>query len=420
MVLRVFSFNWNYIPHGDVDTDVQVAQWLATIGEFMIDPEAETIMIGQVPYDVSELGGERSIQHPPLWALLGAGTMHFLGLPLNADGAYFAYRLLSLLSGAVALLLSFVVTRRFVDAQAAWIVTGLLAVSWLMIDYSGNGSFYMLQTVLYLLWLMIVSAKMTSDRKALALGVVCGSAYMLSYQCIFLIGASVIALFVEHRKSLLNVARGSAIVIAVTVIIALPWLIRSYFLFGDPLFGHTVNTVGYLYEKAGIQTETVATTFSGMVQVVNFSLHHWLINNLYYIARKLFMLAPVVFIFFAYALVEYMFDRKRFRKMLPILLLLTLHMAISAAWPITKFRFFVPMLPLVLILAFEHIKHLKFAAQKQQLVIGGTFAAFIILSALTWYAEPTHTYYYDGALTNDPFRDTEAEYQFMLDHGYKE
>jgi hypothetical protein len=415
--VRIASMYWNTIPHGDTGTDIRVVYWLAKEGVFMVDPTETEISVGKVPYDVRHTGGERAIQHPPLWAMLGAGTVRLLGLPISEASAFFALKILSLLFGILLLPAAFFAVRRFTGTSAAWIVTTLLAVSWIMVDYSGNGSFYSLQAILFLLWLLVTTASMGTQRKAVLFGLISGIAYMLSYQCIFVTAASVLWLWVE-KSNIRTKVISSIICTALATLIALPWFVRSALLFGDPFFGHAMNAVGYLYEKAGIETDTVATDLRTTLSIGIYSLTHWFPNNAYYIARKLFVLAPIAFFFFVYAPVDYVFDRERARKMLPILLLLAMHGAISAGWPITKFRFFVPMLPLVLIIAMEHLQYLRLAPLWHRLAIGSILVGFVGLSALTWHSIPSHTYYYDGAITEDPFGDADAEYQFMLENGF--
>jgi hypothetical protein len=415
--VRIASTYWNTIPHGDTGTDIRVVEWLAKDGVFMVDPTETEISVGKVPYDVRHTGGERAIQHPPLWAMLGAGTLRLLGLQISGESAFFALKIVSLFFGILLLPAAYAAGKRFIGGDNALILTALLAVSWIMVDYSGNGSFYALQATLFMLWLLVASADINTQKKALLFGLISGGAYMLSYQCIFVTAASILLLWTE-RSSIRAKAIGSATCFTLATVIALPWFVRSALLFGDPFFGHAMNAVGYLYEKAGIETDTVATDLRTTLSIGFYSLTHWFPNNAYYIARKLFVIAPVAFFFFVYAPVDYVFDRERARKMLPILLLLAMHGAIAAGWPITKFRFFVPMLPLVLMIALEHVQHLRLAPRWHRLAIGSMLAGFIGLSALTWHSIPSHTYYYDGALTEDPFGDAQAEYQFMLDNGY--
>ena len=101
--------------------------------------------------------------------------------------------------------------------------------------------------------------------------------------------------------------------------------------------------------------------------------------------------------------------------MLPILLLLTLHILLSAAWPVTKFRYFVPLLPLVFIISLEHLQSFHWSERSKNILLGATFAMILALSFLTYRSVPTHTYYYDGAITTDTFGGSE-EMRFLEEH----
>jgi hypothetical protein len=127
-------------------------------------------------------------------------------------------------------------------------------------------------------------------------------------------------------------------------------------------------------------------------------------------------MAPVVFFFFSFAWIDYAFDSKRRTKMLPVIIICVLHILIAAAWPITKFRYFVPLFPLVLYIGFDQIFAVSQSPRVRHSIIAVTTVCLITVSVLTYYAIPTHTYYYDGAITQDPFH-ARGEYNFMVDSG---
>ena len=90
--------------------------------------------------------------------------------------------------------------------------------------------------------------------------------------------------------------------------------------------------------------------------------------------------------------------------MLPILLLFSAHSLISIAWPITKFRYFVPILPIVVLISCEYINRAFISKNKQRLFMCIGLICTIVLSFLIYFATaPTHSYYYDGTITTDPF-----------------
>ena len=98
-----------------------------------------------------------------------------------------------------------------------------------------------------------------------------------------------------------------------------------------------------------------------------------------------------------------------------MLILFAAHFLVSAGWPITKFRYFVPLLPLVFILSLEAIEHLVPRFRTQTLLLSLISVSFVLTAALTFFSVPTHTYYYDGAITTDPFSGR-GEWNYLKDN----
>lgn len=320
---------------------------------------------------------------------------------------FVSLRILSLLAGMLVLLLSFLIATRLLDRVAGLAVAAWIAASYILIDYAGNGTFYSLQATLYLFWIL-VSLGPVSFRRTLLLGGLSGIAYLLNFQAIILVPAGISLLLVRGfggRRMFLHMA----VFVGVATLVSLPWIIRNAVLFGDPLASHTAN-MWYVYAKAGFSSEEAVLhmSFQDRVSIITGIVHTWLPYNLYYAARKLFILAPIAFLFFCYGLIDLLFSPPRLRKALPLLVVVAFHTLLSASWPVWKFRFFVPLLPLVFLLALEELWHLPLARRWRNVCISATFTAIIVLSVLTYRAVPTHTTYYDGALTQDPF------------HGYEE
>ena len=97
-------------------------------------------------------------QHPPLWPLLGAPLVGLAG-----DG-YAALKLVSLLVGIVCVPLAYVALRRHVGEAPALLASGLVAGSYPLVDFSGNGSLWVLLAMFYLVWLWALP--LPNDRDA--------------------------------------------------------------------------------------------------------------------------------------------------------------------------------------------------------------------------------------------------------------
>ncbi|MFH0851338.1 MAG: hypothetical protein V1876_01170, partial [Candidatus Peregrinibacteria bacterium] len=259
-----------------------------------------------------------------------------------------------------------------------------------------------------------------SWKRAALIGAVTGCAYLVNYQSIILLPAMIVLEFLQRKR--LPQGLGNMIIATVAAgLVASPWLIRNALLVGDPFAHHLVNAT-YVFSKSGIQETAVDYIYhytpeglGRLAAILGMMITSWLPNNSFYIARKLFILAPIAFVFFSYGLIDQVLAAERRRQLLPILLVFAAHMLISASWPVTKFRYFVPLLPLVFLLSLEAIRHFNPRRRTRILWMGLISVAICSGSILTYLSVPTHTYYYDGAITTDPFSGR-GEWNYLRDH----
>lgn len=414
LTLRVASTHWNAFLHGDITDDARAAASLITSGDFLAYPY-DPSWSGPFYYDVERIGGKYLDQHPPVWPVLSAlAAAAAYGTEIDLFHAFIGGKIVGVFAGIAVLLLAYAVALHVLPRKGALFLTGMLAVSWIMVDYSANGSLYMLQAAFFLLWILI-ALRSPSWKRALLLGAVTGLAYLENYQSVILVPAAAFLLLTDHLpwRTRISYAVASG---AVAAAIVSPWLMRNAVLFGDPLMHQYLNSA-YVYDKAGIEPaiiDGIRVYDIGMretLDILRVSLTVWLPNNLYFFARKLFVLAPVLFLLFPFAFIDYLYDRKRRALMWPILIVLVLHVTLSAAWPIAKFRYFVPLLPLVLLVCLEHA-HAVLPRRAAVAVTALSLLAVAALSYMTYAAVETHTYYYDGALTTD------REEVFLRQSGY--
>jgi len=406
--LRIGSLAWNNFPHGDVVTDVKAGVSLMTQGNFTIGPypkSPETTFL----FDIARTDGNEVLtQHPPLLMLLGAGIASIFQIESTEQGIFLSYRLLTLFFGMGALVIIYRIARFIAGEKGALWVALWSACSYLLMDFSGNGSLYMLQTFAYLLWVDVAFGRHRFSHALL--GCMTGIAYMVSFQSIILFPAGLLIIAFHNDRPIHRRSYDALIFLSVASLVVLPWLLRNYFLFGDPFFSHYVNQT-YVYNKADMPFAVIdgivhyTMSFVDRLALLRSITLHWFPNNLYFIARKLFILAPLAFLFFCYAFIDYLYDHRRLMRALPIVVVLVLHFGISAAWPVTKFRYLVPILPFVFIIAAEHIQAV--CRMYRTAVFGLTTLLIVWLSLLTYKQIPTHTYYYNGAITEDAFSGSE-------------
>ena len=139
----------------------------------------------------------------------------------------------------------------------------------------------------------------------------------------------------------------------------------------------------------------------------------WFLRNLAYISIRILILIPVISIFAILATIHIL-RVKRYRQRTAatwaILSLLVLHIVISCLWPVYKFRYFVPIIPLIIGLGAYGVFRLIHHSQARTVVITIALIALLTVDVLTYLRVPSHTNYYDS---NELFhyRTGESEWQ---------
>jgi hypothetical protein len=405
---RVAAFQWNWFMHGDVTGDTSAVTGIHRDGRIVAFRSQPTADPAAYPLPPPE-EGEPLVQHAPLWAILGAAlTMVRGGEPTMVD-AFLSLRYLSLIAGTFLIFLVFLVGSRLVGSMAGLTAAAWVAASYVLIDFAGNGAFYSLHAVLYLLF-VLVALDASSTRRTIVLGVLAGIGYLVNYQAVILVPAGLAVLLMQERPWKRCVLH-AALLSIVAILIVSPLLIRNTLLFGDPLY-HQAWNMRYVQGKSGFHPadgEVLRLGLRDNLSILAGVFHTWLPYNLYYAARKLFVIAPFAFFLFCFGLIDTVFSAPRLRKTFPVLAILVFHALLSASWPIWKFRFFVPILPLVFLLAAEELWHLPLSNAWRRLCIVVTFVFLFAGSVLTYIATPNHATYYDGAITQDAFHGSEEK-----------
>lgn len=407
VVSRYQAIAWNKPYFHDNFLYANAAQSLAERGDFKVS----TTYISGIPheYSVAEKGGEY-LDHNPMWPILGALVIWVK----NIDG-FAATAFLSFISGLGVLALVYLVGAKLGGKHTGGLAFLGCLFSYILIDFSGNGSFYIFQAFLYLLFIYL-AWEFTGKKRVIALGIVTGISILVVQQSITLIFAYLVYLILFERKDLKTTVLSTLLFLSIIALCSLPWAIRNHYALGA--FFPPADTY-YVWDKLGVSKEVTGDVTRYLIssqtylQLVKTELTTWFPNNSYYINRQLFILTPVFYSAALLLFCEALFC-KWLRKLSPdelkkiafLGMVLGFHIAISAAWPITKFRYFVSMVPLVTIAGayymnsfLERLTVLWFKKYCQ-------FAAVIsvvILSILTYYRSPSHTFYYGGVLTTDPF-----------------
>jgi 4-amino-4-deoxy-L-arabinose transferase-like glycosyltransferase len=428
---RLAAFAFNDWPHGDVVLDAAVAESVATRGALLVP------IVDVRYYPIDRFGfGYPLDQHPPLWPLLGAALV-----PLVGDG-YVALKLVSLLIGAVLIPVAYLACRPLIGQGPALLTAGLAAGSYPLVDFSGNGSLWVLLALLYLLFIWRVGVWGLDDRRNAALvGLVMGVAYLANYPAVTL-PASLVAIHLMRsgRSAFRREAlAGPALSLAVMLAVIAPWLAHNSILFGNPFWSQPFERtlaggsrqVEYVIAGDEVIKRNVPSAEGALPALRARAVD--LYGNVGFVARQLLVLTPVLSGLFlagvgcwllgagyrvlgAGAPAESRHPAHSIQARTPepetptpntqplsaLVILCLVHVALVLWWPTTKFRYLVPLMPLVLAIGSWFLWELKGPVQRGLLV---TVTAGLCLFANLWtFMEiPSHTYYYDGGLVQDNF-----------------
>jgi 4-amino-4-deoxy-L-arabinose transferase-like glycosyltransferase len=346
----------------------------------------------------------------PLWPLLVAPAAWLAG-----DG-YDGARALSLATGIALLWLIHAVGVQLFGRIEARIAVVCCAYSYLLVDYSGNGSLYQLHALLLLAFIAAVG-RVNRLPFAILVGGIMGAAFLLHGSGVVLtLAFAIIQGLAWSWGKLRQPVREVVLPMGMAALVALPWLVRNLVLFGDLL----PSGSDYLYFKLGMPWTVSLVGGQPLVRFAGTGLSmenlgaisHWTALNAYYSLRQVLVLAPV------FALTApigvYLVGKRvlatRQPSDLALLVVPTLFCLLTFVWPVVKFRTFVVLVPMAFLLGVHGAVH-GLPRTWGRVTVRVGVAAVLLSSVLTFAGTESHTYYYDGVLTRDNFgKAGEAEY----------
>ncbi len=384
VVLRVAALAWHDHPQGDVLLDTGVARSLLAADGFRSGFDRGTALVrGDGPIPPQDMAD----QHPPLWPMLGAA------LGKVAGWAFGGLKLASLAAGLLVLLLTWRIADRLVEGlrrqprHLPALATALVALSFLMIEFSADGALYGAQALLVLL---LADRLGRTEPGVLVAGLLLGAAWLLNHQAAVLlpVPALVLAAGAEPGRRARGAAAGLAMAAIACVVVA-PWWWRNEQVFGDPFFS---TNAYYALNKAGIEP---VLSIEGGQPVARFpdvplwravlsSQGAWLPPNLLYLVVAGMLLWPGLLGLVAAGLPTLVGAawRGRDRRLLALLACGAAQLAVALAWPDMKLRYLVPLTPLVVLLGVR----LQAAAptRGERRLAWVVVAGWALLLAATW------------------------------------
>lgn len=190
---------------------------------------------------------EPQSQHLPLWPML-AGAMKVV---FSSVDTYRIFQTLSLLAGCGLLLLVYETIRRL-PPWAAFAGVALCACHPLLIEYSANGSFYILMACQWLgLMLLLPRLNRAQLRPWISIGVLLGLSLITHYPQSLLLPVFLLDCLVHRRRVSLS-GLSTALLLAGLPLAA--WSGRNTLLFGDPFYSSSI--LNFL-SKWGLLTATL-------------------------------------------------------------------------------------------------------------------------------------------------------------------
>ena len=146
--------------------------------------------------------------------------------------------------GVLVIPLSYLAFRPSLGQVAALWVAGLVATAYLLIDFSGNGSLWILITVFYLLFVWrAAAAPIIQPRNAVVLGIIIGLAFLVNYPASVLAPVLVLTALLQFGRKALSstMIRSIAIAAAAALLVVLPWFAFNALLHGNPLWSQPLQ-----------------------------------------------------------------------------------------------------------------------------------------------------------------------------------
>lgn len=369
-------------PRGDVLLDVGVARSLLDGEGFAAGFTRGTAFVvgdGEVPpQDMAD-------QHAPLWPLIGAGFAWLFG-----TDPFTGLKLASLVAGVALLLATWRLIDRLTESAVgapdglAAFGAALVALSFVAIDATGNGSLYAAQA----LGVVLLVDHLGSPRPSgLCLGLLLGGLWALNHQCLVLLPVPLVVLALTSRAR----ATGGAVVagvvaIAIAALVQAPWWWRNVELFGSPTY--SVNPL-YLLHRLGVVPE-IAVEAGGpvarfpadvpWVSLMVGGVKGWLPSNVLYVFMAGLSAWPATMGLAVAAAVPTLRRgcRTGDRRAVALVVTLAVLVAVSVVWPATKLRYLVPLTPLVVALGVTGLAHA--GSRAWRLVAMGVWVALLLLT----------------------------------------
>jgi hypothetical protein len=221
--------------------------------------------------------------------------------------------------------------------------------------------------------------------------------------------ALVLLHLVRHGRQVFKATAlaGPALSALVMLLVVAPWLLYNASLFGGPFwsqpFQRTLAGGSRDVEYVLIDGEPVKRSLpiSGDRTAAWRARALDLYGNVGFLAKQSLVLTPVLGGLFLLGLLTTI-PTRAVAVVMPVAVLALVHLALIVWWPTTKFRYLIPLLPLVFAIGAWALWQLQPTGLRSRLA-AVTLGLCLFTNAWTMLSIPSRTYYYDGGLIGDNF-----------------
>jgi hypothetical protein len=237
-----------------------------------------------------------------------------------------------------------------------------------------------------------------------------GLGYLTNYPAVVLPLALAVLHLVRHGRQAFRPAElaGPALSAAVLLLVIAPWLLYNATLFGGPFwsqpFQRTLAGGSRDVEYVLVDGEPIKRNLpvSGDRMAALRARAIDLYGNVGFLAKQSLVLTPVLGGLFLLGLLMLHATPTRPPSPAPVAILALVHLALIVWWPTTKFRYLIPLLPLVFAVGAWGLWQLHPGAVRARLG-AVTLGLCLFTNAWSMLSVPSRTFYYDGGLIGDNF-----------------
>ena len=175
------------------------------------------------------IGRDEPFWSPPLYHIIVALVYNFFNTLFGANIANFAVKFISPVFGILSRVFSFIIIKKIVNSRTAFYSTIFLAFMPIFIDYSIFS--YVESTLTFF---VILSVYFLVNGKFVLSGMAAGLSILAKYNGIFILPVLIFILYKKYEKKVFY--KNALIILALSLLIASPWLARNWILLGNPVW----------------------------------------------------------------------------------------------------------------------------------------------------------------------------------------